>query len=340
MLRLDYAKWWNGNGFVTAGQEQKTFDIIDEPYTTDWEAGKEFNKKINFSTSNSRDILVRIYQPYNLDMQVNKITQKIPGKFRTVRRIKKYFDELINEYKSEKKELEFYIGDLPTSYDNATDLFLNGLFLDSDLTELTGAWPTDSFIDVVADRIVNHLGKNGWILTGTFIFKHTIPFRHIIREIGRDEWYICKGAEWYLRSNKVKGEWVEINKGDPGTLISEEKIFEDEPQGVKLYNDNRSSFETGDGAAQITIEGLEEGDVQEIVKGTIGTFTGADLDANGGIYIDHGLGFRPVNLALRRQDKKVEDTNMDVADMYSDSQIYLQVYVPYEDETVFTYRVF
>lgn len=339
MLRQDNELWWDGNSWVNSAYGPRTFYIVDEYYSRDWESGDTFSKKVDFSTNTSRDITLRIYQPYGLDFLINKSKMGIPGTFDKGKRTWKYYSELYPELQSEPKKLNFRFGDLPSVYSYASDLFINVLFNDKELTQGTDAWTTDPIVDVISDRIVEQMGKNGFILTGTFKFGSFLPFKHTIYEKGRNEYYMCKGGRWLLRQNYVKAEWVQINKSSPGTLVKEEKLFNEKPSGVDLYSDNRTSFGIGEnGEGQIIVEGVTVEDVNKIVQGTIGTFKGTDLN-NGEITLDHGLGFRPVDVVIRKNGIKVEETNMESDDLQTLNQVKVTIYVPYTDETVFQYRI-
>ena len=351
MVQLDNAYWYNGEEFEDSETGSQKFLLFEEFVKIDWE-DKTISKSFEMGISERRSTKVRLYQPDWVDVLINKVKMGQNIEAAKGRREHRYYEGLNDSYKEEPVKIELFQGDIPGAYSNSPSLFLNGLFLDENLANPTSSWDGGyKYYDLVANRMVDQMAKNGFILTGDFIIPELIPVRSMIHDLILDRKFTRKSLSYDVTMNTFSGEWVEIEKELPSTYIVDTRLFEEEPKGSALYSDNRDTFtSSGGGAGTGDIYITETVDVkksditqfsfkaQDLGLIETGSFYGSDLDSGRKIKLNHNRGRAIVFLKLSKNGVRLSPANYE--EKYGGDQIEITINVPYEDVTKFEYIIY
>jgi hypothetical protein len=348
LVKMDSIYFYNGEELEPTGNDgAQRFEIISELALNSYPEKKSKTFSMSYGKTNVYDALIRIYQGFNINYVISKMTFEPQGNFSKGNKKEKFYPDALENYKDEKKEIEFFIGDLPENYDNAGRLFINGFFRDKERTILTSNWNTgQKYIDIVSTRMIEQMALNGFILSGEFLFPNFVDFKHVLSDTITGKNYVVRSMTIDYTYQSVDAEWEEIERGDPGTLETTTKIYENDPTGTALYSDNRDSFEESDGAGGGTViieqtADISKNDITQFSYkaedlGLIDrlSFEGRKLDSDRKIQIIHNRNRQIVLATLFEAATKISSTNFELKCINTNT-IELQVNKPYKSNTLF-----
>ena len=344
LVQMDSILFYDGSELEEVGEnDAQTFEIFNGLAKNNYPRKIDEAFEMSFSSEKIYDAKIRIYQGNQIDYSINKITLSPDGNFRKGIKLEKYYPESLDNYKDDPVNIELKIGDLPENYSNAGRLFLHGFFKNEKLTEITTSWNSgEKYFNIVSNRIIKQKSVNGYILTGLFMFPEFPEFKHILNDTIKSNKYSVKGMMVDFTSQKIDGEWIEIEKGEPGSLVTGEQLYEDDPAGTALYNDNRESFDSegaGGGTVIVNEVSISKSDITRYsyLAESLGlidkiSFEGRSLDDNRKININHHRQRQLVFVTLFDGPKKVSPANFELK-CINQNTIEIQLNYPVKSNT-------
>jgi hypothetical protein len=264
---------------------------------------------------------------------------------KTGQRIESYYEDYHTNLFTEDLEISFELGDVPKEFPNSFQIMKNALYYldENNDYQLTSTWFTDinspeyeSLIDITRKRYLKQYATNQALLDAQI--QGGVQMFDIINDtLNGNMKMIPTGGDWDIRKKEYNGEFHQLLPDEPsGDSIISKKVVLTESTGSLTYTTEGTPTGGGDDGGDIDLsEYLKENEINALIEGDSGTFTGADLD-NRQIVISHTKGDQNIIVVLGVDNKQI--TNFTITNK-STGVFTLTVNYPHSAGTEFTYRI-